>query len=370
MKMKLIAVAIGAVFFVTSPAFATNWMDGVNDSGHDGKHEKWKSPGDGPGKGFGHFKDHDKPSHPDKDKPHGDKPGGHDKPNNPGTVNNGGNGYGGQGGAGGAGGKGGEGGTSIAGATSKSEATGIANSNATGGNAKSASSATGGQGGASNAAAGISGSGNGGGGTGTATANNGGISYYEKNRSISLVADTVDLPAQFLTVGGKQLMLLTKTCGRRWKVNPEDVVVRSVAGTFFFITMTEEMHIKSADGQLAVSDKNPMGFDKENPYIYDEYVDEGEIVREKWGHVLYYVITGAAAGSAGSGGIAGAGAGGAGNLTSGLSVSQGYSVTGYAALPCKMPPKATPPAPPPATPVPPTCVKGAKGGCIPTRLVD
>lgn len=91
-KRLVSSLAVAAILAVSSSAFATEV-----DSGHDGKHDKWVSPGNGPGNGYGHFKDHDNNSN--------DNPGGNNGGGSGGSGGNGGNGgNGGSGGQGGAGG--------------------------------------------------------------------------------------------------------------------------------------------------------------------------------------------------------------------------------------------------------------------------
>ena len=349
MQKKLIAIAIGFAF-VASPAFAGDWM-GSNDSGHGGIHDKWKSPGNGPGQGYGHFKDHgDKlgnPGHPDKDKPHGDKP-------NPGPVNNGGNG-----GAGGQGGKGGEGGNAQLNAKLSSSAvgvgTGIASSDATGGNAKSASSATGGQGGDAKAAATAS-NGNVGNDNGAAVS----INNTDQSRFVSFM-DAPALPATFGTAGLQARKV--SECGPRYKITPfeRDADVPFLA--LPFISINRSVPIQTEHGMNG-------GFDTEKPFELIEFPVPGSDAKFRviMGHVLYMTTGHDSRGGATTGGANYAGSNAVG-VAGGSSANNAYGVLGYVAVPCVYTPPA-PPAPPPATPVPPTCVKGAKGGCIPTRLAD
>ena len=354
MQKKLIAIAIGFAF-VASPAFAGDWM-GSNDSGHGGVHDKWKSPGDGPGQGYGHFKDHgDKlgnPGHPDKDKPHGDKP-------NPGPVNNGGNG-----GAGGQGGKGGEGGNAQLNAKLSSSAvgvgTGIASSDATGGNAKSASNATGGQGGASNAAAGISGSGNGGGATVGFTDNSTNNVKYVTN----VLPEAPSAPLS-MAIGN---IATTKmgVCGPMFDIlENNDAVIQTTPG-FIFGIGADYTTVRTMHGLLRGLSKT--AFIDQTTGEFDDNGNPIKVVR-LWGHQLVMVatVTGTSAGS----GVGVSGANSAGAASVGITNGAGAALPGVlvTAMPCVYKAFTVKPVPVPV-PVPPTCVKGAKGGCVKTTLAE
>lgn len=353
--MKKFIVASAIALMAASPVtFAGDWM-GSNDSGHDGNRwgqshnigqiaDKGHRVGNQPTEQLCEGKPKERPGHSDHG---GGKP-------NPGPVNNGGNG-----GAGGQGGKGGEGGNAQLNAKLSSSAvgvgTGIASSDATGGNAKSASSATGGQGGDAKAAATAS-NGNVGNDNGAAVS----INNTDQSRFVSFM-DAPALPATFGTAGLQARKV--SECGPRYKITPfeRDADVPFLA--LPFISINRSVPIQTEHGMNG-------GFDTEKPFELIEFPVPGSDAKFRviMGHVLYMTTGHDSRGGATTGGANYAGSNAVG-VAGGSSANNAYGVLGYVAVPCVYTPPA-PPAPPPATPVPPTCVKGAKGGCIPTRLAD
>ncbi len=362
---KISSIVIAAFLAVSSTAFATT---GEVDPAHDGKHDKWISPGNGPGNGYGHFKGHD----------NNGNSGGNNGGGNGGSGGNGGNG--GQGGQGGAGGNAnqlqGQGqaqsqsqnatgiGTGIsssslnANLSSKSDASSTSLSSARSGDSTSGAIAGGGDaratGGNASAAGGTSSASNGNVGNGNGAA----VSVNNVDQSQSRYVAFMDAPALPATFGtaGLQARKVTE-CGPRYVIRPfeRDADVPFLA--LPFLSINRSVEIQSEHGQL-------LGFDAAKPFELVEFPVPGSKTnfRVVMGHVLYMTTGHDSRGGAATGGVNYAGSNAVG-VAGGSSANNAYGVIGYVAVPCVFNPET------PATPAPVIVVPSGKGNTAPTTLV-
>jgi len=401
-----LSIIAAAVMAFSSTAFATNEVDPA----HDGKHEKWVEPGNGPGNGYGHFKDN----------------------SNNGNGNNGGNGgNGGSGGNGGAGGQGGNAsqlqgqaqgqsqaqgqqqgqgqaqqatgiGTGIsnsslnANLSSKSEADALSLStssaktgdsisgasaqggNAAGGNAsavggsatggtssamggaggesKSASTAEGGKGGESKAASSAA---NGNQSMTGSTGNTVSVNNVDQSQSRYVAfMDAPALPATFGTAGIQARKV--SECGPRYRITPfeRDADVPFLA--LPFISFNRSVPIQTEHGMNS-------GFNTDKPFELIEFPVPGSDAKFRvvMGHVLYMTTGHDSRGGATTGGANYAGTNAVG-VAGGSSANNAYGVFGYVAVPCVFTPEKPAPAP---VVVPPVCLKANGKPCVKTELV-
>jgi hypothetical protein len=334
--MKRFAIAI-AVLAISSSAFAT----GGADPAHGGKHEKWVSPGNGPGNGYGHFKDRDDHSNPGNGGGNNGNPGG----GQGGSGGNGGNG--GSGGSGGAGGSGGSGtgiGTGIssskldANLSSKSEAaatgvgTGVANSSARVGDVKASTGPV---------SQGVQ----------VSVAGSGGMSYTDNSKQtlnyLPAVPATPSSPTPSAYVAQDRTQCLTPH-------TTENVEINGLVIGFFG---SDGVHLFNVQKAVPVLDNDGWATYKQR---VETLTDGSRILRQQGSMISEKsaVVTVSAGRNIAIGGF---GQNGGGNAGGGSSSGMQVLVTHQIVYPCELPPvllKAPDVVPPPVCkPKDPKCVK-------------